>query len=75
MKYIPVITHISKEDAAFEVVILCEKDNSEVVGFGSVILNAEFDEEQSEYYVSPGYQINKEEAKKECIKCIEKMVV
>ena len=70
MKYIPILTHNSETETAFEIHIISKKEQKQV-GIGSIIFCKSKDKiklVQCEYYVPEEYTVSELEIEKECNK-------
>ena len=75
MKYIPILTHNSESETAFEIRIISIEEEKEV-GIGAVVLckkEKKVQMVQCEYYVPEKYQVSEKEIERECKKVIKKM--
>jgi hypothetical protein len=75
MKYIPILTHNSETETAFEIHIISKKEQKQV-GIGSVIFCKSKDKiklVQCEYYVPEEYTVSESAIEKECSKIIKSM--
>ncbi|MBP3255804.1 MAG: hypothetical protein J6M60_04885 [Clostridia bacterium] len=75
MKYIPILTHNSENETAFEIRIISIEEKKEV-GIGAVVLcknEKKIKMVQCEYYVPEKYEVSEKEIEKECKKIIKSM--